>query len=788
MDRFSKTDLLQLGPNLVALGYNSIQRGVIEFFDPQTGVEAQDNTFLNVLVPFFGQQVPVPVEDITLVPLSGQRFFAAWQTEIPNTTTNKLSLNIFGTDGARIGTEVEISSGDDRHPVSPSAFALSDGSVLLSWEHDSDHHSFQIYDQNLTPRFANPIEYTPIRGLDGPLQIRELSDRLAVFYAEETFDFRTRTVDSDLKLEFRDLTTGALIGTPQTLNFAGAGETQSSPEVLDTAETADGGMAVLYSVAISDGMGNDRRDVFVELYEADGTQHRSVFSPRAIDFGVDLAAVGLSSGSASREVKILGLPDGGYAILFVRTDDGVTPLQNFPDRDIYLMIYDANEARVLDPTRVNADQAGEQGGFDAEILENGELLVSYYSLDGGAEHATVQKISLGDMMPAGPPIDGTDATETLNGTAASERINGLGGYDWIIPGRGNDTVDGGTGLDMVSYSDAPEVAGRGTNFMLDLDLGAGTAELFGGETDQLISIERATGSIFADVMRGSDGNDEMRGLGDYDWFIATAGNDTLDGGNGQDMITFLEAASSGAAVVETVFSATGAPPSGAAVGGVTLNLSDPTQSTGLASGLTLTSVERVTGSSHQDVFYGDAQQNDFRGLGGYDWFVGSTGGRERYFGGDGLDTVTYFQSTSGVSASLRNGAGLFGGQETGYGSAGDAVRDLYFEIENLVGTNFDDSLTGNNERNQLSGLDGDDFLFGYGGIDYLKGGAGNDTLNGGAGSDYAIFNGNRADYTITRSSATDVTVTGADGTDSLISVEYFQFDDETANIWQFSIA
>jgi Ca2+-binding RTX toxin-like protein len=399
--------------------------------------------------------------------------------------------------------------------------------------------------------------------------------------------------------------------------------------------------------------------------------------------------------------------------------------------------------------------------------------------------ASVLKATVG---PAVPPINGTSATETLHGTAASEQINGLGGYDWIIPGRGNDTVDGGTGLDMVSYSDAPEVAGRGTNFMLDLDLGGGTAKIFGGETDQLISIERATGSIFADVMRGSDGNDEMRGLGDYDWFIATAGNDTLDGGNGQDMITFLEAASSGAAVVETVFSATGAPPSGAAVGGVTLNLSDPSQSTGLALGLTLNSVERVTGSSHQDVFYGDAQQNDFRGLGGYDWFVGSTGGRERYFGGDGLDTVTYFQSTSGVSASLRNGAGLFGGQETGYGSAGDAVRDLYFEIENLVGTNFDDSLTGNNERNQLSGLDGDDFLFGYGGTDYMKGGAGNDTLNGGAGSDFAVFDGNRGDYTITRSSATDVTVTGPDGTDSLISVEYFQFDDETANIWQFAIA
>jgi len=384
-------------------------------------------------------------------------------------------------------------------------------------------------------------------------------------------------------------------------------------------------------------------------------------------------------------------------------------------------------------------------------------------------------------------IVGDEVGQTLSGTDAADNIEANGGYDWIIPGRGNDNVDGGPDRDMVAYSDVGEIAGRGVSFMLDLDLAAGTAKIFGGEVDQLTSIERVTGTIFADVMRGTNGNEELRGSGGYDWFIATPGNDTLDGGSGQDMITFVEWGGTGAALVADIFSATGAPPSGAAASGITLNLSDPSTSTGLAAGLTLTSVERVTGSSYQDVFYGDAEQNDFRGLGGYDWFVGSTGGRERYYGGSGLDTVTYFQSTSGVSASLRNGNGLSGGQETGYGSAGDAARDLYFEIENLVGSNHDDRLEGNSLRNQLSGLDGDDFIFGYGGIDYLKGGGGDDVINGGAGSDFALFGGNRADYTLTRTSATEVSITGTDGNDSLINVEYFQFDDTTANIWELVI-
>jgi serralysin len=32
-----------------------------------------------------------------------------------------------------------------------------------------------------------------------------------------------------------------------------------------------------------------------------------------------------------------------------------------------------------------------------------------------------------------------------------------------------------------------------------------------------------------------------------------------------------------------------------------------------------------------------------------------------------------------------------------------------------------------------------------------------------------------------------VVIAGADGTDSLSNVEYFQFDDTTANIWELAI-
>ena len=392
------------------------------------------------------------------------------------------------------------------------------------------------------------------------------------------------------------------------------------------------------------------------------------------------------------------------------------------------------------------------------------------------------------LVPATPTITGTNATENINGTSAAEIINALDGWDWITPGGGNDTIDGGPGTDMVSFVNLPDTPGRtNVQYRLDIDLTAGTAHSHdNSEIMQILNVERVTGTIFADKIKGTAGDNQLRALGDYDWFTATTGNDTMDGGNGKDMISYVEWQNTAANLAENVFSDSGAPPASGGVTGVVVDLNNTANNTHLAAGHTYISIERITGSGRQDVFWGDGNSNDFRGLGDYDWFVGSTGGRERYFGGDGLDTVTYFQSGSGVSASLRNGA-VVDGAVSGRGTAGDAALDLYFSIENLVGTTHADELTGNNERNMLSGLAGDDMIFGFGGIDQLKGGAGNDTIDGGGSSDYAIFSGNSVDYTLTRTSATEVTVDGADGTDSLINVEYFRFDDADLQIWDLVI-
>jgi Ca2+-binding RTX toxin-like protein len=540
-------------------------------------------------------------------------------------------------------------------------------------------------------------------------------------------------------------------GTGSDTVLGGGGEDTVSYEDLD--------QAIALSLISQTTFGTGFTDELESIEHARGTQ-----------------ASDLLTGSAG-DNHLIG--DNGDDTL--RGGSGDDTLEGGPGNDL-IEGGSGNDRAVIDDMFANTSSAlaangavylAWQGGItivdqDVESIEFSDTVVSHASVRAAPTHSAVQ---------------GTSAGDGLQGTGASEFLFGFGGGDWITPGGGNDTIDGAEGRDMLSFVNLSSRSGDAPlGYLMDIDMQAGTAvSVDRGEHNRFINIERLTGTIFADRFLGSDGDDELRGLGGYDWFNATPGQDTIDGGTGLDMISFLNWRSDASNVVVDVFSSSGLPPTGAQTSGVVVDLANPANNTNLAAGLTISGVERVTGSSRQDVFYGDSGQNDFRGLGDYDWFVSSTGGRERYFGGDGLDTVTYFNAASGVVANLRNGAQV-NGRETGYGTGGDAARDLFFEIENLVGSRFNDSLTGSSERNQLNGLEGDDMLFGYGGVDYLMGGAGNDTINGGAGSDYALFTGDSNEYRLIRSGNT-VTVSGTDGTDRLIDVEYFRFEDTDISIW-----
>lgn len=129
----------------------------------------------------------------------------------------------------------------------------------------------------------------------------------------------------------------------------------------------------------------------------------------------------------------------------------------------------------------------------------------------------------------------------------------------------------------------------------------------------------------------------------------------------------------------------------------------------------------IDGNDGDDVLFADSGNDVMFGGAGSDILVSGTG-IDHFNGGSGVDAASWQESGFGVVANLATGRATSGG-----------VEDTFTQIENLIGSRFNDTLRGDDARNQLFGGDGADKLFGGGGNDHLSGGAGNDSLDGGAG-------------------------------------------------------
>ena len=110
----------------------------------------------------------------------------------------------------------------------------------------------------------------------------------------------------------------------------------------------------------------------------------------------------------------------------------------------------------------------------------------------------------------------------------------------------------------------------------------------------------------------------------------------------------------------------------------------------ITGGDTATVTVTINGEDGDEVFDGTAETGNFNG------------------GPLGHDTVSYINSASGVVADMNNPAN----------NTGDAVGDTYTDIEQLDGSNFNDTLTGTSGDDILEGWDGNDRMIGLGGNDF----------------------------------------------------------------------
>lgn len=154
--------------------------------------------------------------------------------------------------------------------------------------------------------------------------------------------------------------------------------------------------------------------------------------------------------------------------------------------------------------------------------------------------------------------------------------------------------------------------------------------------------------------------------------------------------------------------------------------------------------DTLTAGDSRDTVY-ESLGNDRTSLGGGDDTVALglttvTDGDDDLAGGAGIDTLDFSFITSAHGHVALSGAirvSLEEGLQSGTDPFTISVigRDTISGFENVLGTEFADSLTGDAKANLLDGASGNDTLSGLGGADTLRGGVGVDRLAGGAGAD-----------------------------------------------------
>jgi Ca2+-binding RTX toxin-like protein len=383
--------------------------------------------------------------------------------------------------------------------------------------------------------------------------------------------------------------------------------------------------------------------------------------------------------------------------------------------------------------------------------------------------------------------------ENIEGSQYDDSLAGDSNTNYINGGAGADTIDGGAGNDQVNYY---FIAGDHTGYLpvtgrgVSVNLAAGTATDNWGNQDVLRNIEQVSGSQYDDSLVGDSNNNSIYGgsgadtldggAGD-DWLKGDSGNDLINGGAGNDRVGYDGNGLSGVSV--SLING-----SGVVTGGLGTD--------------TLTSIENITGSYFDDVISigdtsiggsieGRAGNDILTGGNGNNYITGGSGG-DTIDGGVGIDTANYSSETyDNAGPLLVTGRGVVVNLTAGLATDNWGNQDVLRNIEQVIGSQYDDSMVGDINNNSLfgglgndaisglsgndnlTGQEGNDSLDGGEGDDFLIGGAGNDTIIGGGGKDTASFTGAASGVSLSLVNGSGV-ATGGDGTDSLIGIEGIQ--------------
>ncbi|MBJ7446102.1 MAG: hypothetical protein JHC81_01095, partial [Brevundimonas sp.] len=444
-----------------------------------------------------------------------------------------------------------------------------------------------------------------------------------------------------------------------------------------------------------------------------------------------------------------------------------------------------------------------------------------------------------DTLTGGSGLDrliGEGGDDILIGGADNDILMGGDGADRLTGGSGLDILYGGAGADIFIFGDA-STDGTGSDRIVDFNPAEGDLIYLTGSQNwqisgsQLVSGLRVIslnpvegweaairygtppattptantgglqyqGTANADIRLGTDRADTMSGLGGVDILDGRDGDDQIDGGEGDDVLHGGRGTDSlnGGTGDDTLRGGAGADnlnggggldtaDYGDALSAVRLDLSLTGVQNTLGGGMdTLSGIERLAGSAHDDVLLGTSGANILFGADGDDLLEGR-GGSDLLDGADGVDTAGFSGARANYTLSWTDDADD-GVTVTGTDGTTRVMNVEWLRFsdqtvsaarpvftfdgtaagETSTGSNFHDVMNGNDGNDILNGLDGDDVIHGGEGADRLNGGAGNSQLFGDGGNDILSVRAaaNTGNNTAPSRDPTRTLLDGGDGND-----------------------
>lgn len=432
-----------------------------------------------------------------------------------------------------------------------------------------------------------------------------------------------------------------------------------------------------------------------------------VFDSAGAAVSIVLSVNDLGIGDDNDEASIVALKDGGFFIVY--DNDAVDAIEG--------QRFDA-AGNAVGSTVTIANTTGTESDPRAQLTDDGRIIITWTVAVSGNQDVKVAIYDPrtgayvgeddGRVIYGRADGDGPNDDFVIFGGLGDDTIIGRGSDDIMSGGGGADTLTGGSGADRFDYDLITDIAASGET-IADLDF---------SDLIDLSTIDQTTPLTFIGTAAFSNVAGQMR----YRFVAGTTEIEIdVDGdGSADRTITIangqfsLDETASGSAILK-MLSAPATPGD-----------------------------DSLAGSTGADTIDGLAGDDTIHSNDGDDVLIGGAGA-DSLNGGNGFDTADYSASAVAVTVNLL----------TGTGSGGDAAGDLLVAVDNVAGSDFNDSLVGDNFANDLIGGVGDDTLKGNDGDDGLFGGLGKDRAEGGLGNDLLqTSNGND-------------TLLGGDGNDTL---------------------